>query len=374
MLRRGGEPSILASVTVDERRLAGVRRALALAAGLSASGGIPVARAADLPPAGTTAAVDTLEPFLVWHAPAGCSTAAAVRERVRELSGEPDLELGRVRRVEGSVRETASGWALELTLLTVLGQRKRQLESPHCADLAEAAAVAITLALEAARSHEPFPDNERARADSEDASSAPRASAASDGPQGSSVVPDTSALEASTPGAPPPARSNGSVWLGAELLLDVSFLPAPAPGPSLLAVWRWEALQLGAYAAWLPGSERSLGPGQSVAFSLLLGGVRACYALGHGLLDTALCAGLEAGRLSATGSGLLGARRANDPWLAPQLGLELGAPVSELVVLHARVDAIAPLLRQGYAVNDTEAVHRVASVGLRAAVGLLLAF
>jgi hypothetical protein len=163
-------------------------------------------------------------------------------------------------------------------------------------------------------------------------------------------------------------------WFGAELWLDAHALPAAAAGASVVAALRATDLRVAAFAAWLPGVDRSVGPGQSVRVALLIGGVRACYTLGHGFVDTALCAGVEAGRLSARGAGLLSARSANDPWLAPQLGLELSSAISSHLALQLRADAIVPLLRQGYAVNETQDVHHVASLGVRAAFGLVVGF
>jgi hypothetical protein len=363
VLRRGREPSIIARVTLGEWTFASARLALTLVVALGVWGGRGVARAVE-PRAGSTPVADgRAEPLLVWHAPAGCSTAAAVQQRVSE---------------------TTSGWQLELMLVDGVGERKRRLTSQYCEDLAEAAAVAITLAFEAARSREAaslqaLPDGEslsdglRQEETGSSAVSPESFEDAGRSTEGASA-PDTASSEAGAASGERPLRQGSAAWPGAELLLDVSSLPAPAPGPSLLGGLRWQSLRLGAFLAWLPESEKSVGPGQSVAFSVLLGGVRGCYTLGQGLVETALCAGLELGRLSARGPGLLRARRADDPWLAPQLGLELGLPVSQLVMLHARGDAIAPLLRQGYAVNDSEDVHHIGSVGVRLGLGLLVGF
>jgi hypothetical protein len=307
---------------------------------------------------------DAQENFLAWHAPVGCSTATAIRERVTDLLGEPELDLRHVRRVEGRVSQTRDGWALHLTLIGAFGKRERQLASPHCADLAEAAAVAISLAFEAARAHE----RSEPPAAVEPTLAAPPSV---EPPRPTSPAPDSSA---SAPPAAPEPSTAPEPWFGAELWLDGHALPSAAAGASLVAALRVQDLRLGAFAGWLPGVERPVGPGQSVRFSLLLGGVRACYTLGHGVVDTALCAGFEAGRLSARGTGLLSARSAADLWLAPQLGLELASALSSQLALLLRADAIVPLLRQGYAINETDDVHHVASLGVRAAFGLLVRF
>jgi hypothetical protein len=309
---------------------------------------------------------DAQEDFLSWHAPAGCSTATAIRERVTDLLGEPELDLRHVRRVEGRVSQTRDGWALHLTLVDAFGKRERQLASPHCADLAEAAAVAISLAFEAARARERSEEAEPSAPVERTPAAPPSVE-----PPAASAAPDSSFV---APPAAPRASTAPEPWFGAELWLDGHALPSAAAGASLVAALRLQDLRLGAFAGWLPGVEQSVGPGQSVRFSLLLGGVRACYTLGHGVIDTALCAGFEAGRLSARGAGLLSARSASDLWLAPQLGLELASALSSQLALQLRADAIVPLLRQGYAINETDDVHHVASLGVRAAFGLLVGF
>lgn len=319
--------------------------------------------------------------FLVWRAPAGCSTAAAVRERVSDLLGEPELDLRQVRRVEGRVSETRDGWALHLTLVDAFGKRERQLTAPHCADLAEAAAVAISLAFEAARAREQAEQSaaDHSPAAGDEPSESP-ASAAPDGPATDSAAAGSPASDGAARDspdasfAPPGAERRFVPWFGAELWLDLHALPSAAAGASVSAALRAGELRFGAFAGWLPGVDRAVGAGQSVHFSLLLGGVRACYTLGHGVLDTALCGGFEAGRLSARGAGLLSARNAADLWLAPELGLELASTLSSQLTLQLRAEAIAPLLRQGYAVNETDDVHHVASFGARVAFGVLVGF
>jgi hypothetical protein len=291
------------------------------------------------------------------------------------LLGESELELGHVRRVEGRVTPSRPGWALDLTLSGAFGERARRLRADTCNDLAEAAAVAITLAFEAARAAmdvaativEAAPD-----AAPGDASEAPPleppASAASSPSIAVAPVRDEATLSSLA------GDAGARLRLGAELVLDIIALPVPAVGPSLLAQLRWSDLALGAYGLWLPESDRSLGPGQSAGFALLAGGVRACYRVGQGLLDTQLCAGLEAGRLAASGLGLLGAQKVSDLWLTPHAGLEVSLALSRAVALHVRGDAVVPLFRQEYAVNETQSVHQVAAVGARAATGVLLAF
>jgi hypothetical protein len=301
--------------------------------------------------------------FLSWQAPVGCSTAAAVRERVSELLGEPDLDLRHVQRVEGRVTEAAAGWTLHLTLIGARGRRERTLDSEHCQDLAEAAAVAITLAFEAAR----------AEAEAESTGTPDARTPAATGPE-PAPAPTVADADSSERIEAPARGPTPDVAFGAELLVDINSLPGVAPGVSLFGALYWSELRLALFAAWLPDATESVAPEQDVSFSLLSAGLRACYTLGRGLVDTALCAGGEIGQVSANGAGLFRARSVSDLWLAPQLGLELGVPLGPAFAVRARGDTLVPLLRHGYAVNETDNVHETPGVVVRVAVGASVEF
>ncbi len=369
--------SLLDERSPDVLRLRGWLESCGRTAVLAGALSLPAAAASaaapePTPPAGGVSSGAHADDFLVWQAPVGCSTAAAVRERVRELLGEPELDLRHVERVVGRVTEATNGWTLHLTLVDALGRRERTLASDQCQDLAEAAAVAISLAFEAARDSVESSAARAQPADEPAADSSPAAELAAAKEKDAAAV----AVEPVDTGsdARDPALAPTATAIGAELLVDVSSLPVVAPGVALFGGLRWSELRLAVFVAWLPGADKSVGPDQSVSFSLFTGGLRACYALGHGLVDTALCAGGELGQLSASGSGLFRAQNVHDLWLAPQLGLELNAPIERSFGLHVRADAIFPVLRRGYAINETDDFHRTSSVALRAAAGAWVAF
>ena len=269
-----------------------------------------------------------------------------------ELLDEPALAPDGGVQVEARVSETAGGWALHLLTRDALGTRERELEAEQCADLVEAAAIAISLAFEAAHS-------------------------SSDAPATELIPPPPPASElasAAEPEAPTAAETAPTASAGAELIIDLNSLAAVAAGPSLFAGLGWDALSLGLHATWLPGTNETVGPAQAVEVSLLTGGLSACYALGRGLLDTAVCAGLDAGQLTARGAGLRESRVVHDPWLSAQAGLALSRELGAGLALQARGELVVPLLRQTYGVNETEAVYRVASLAARFAIGARVAF
>jgi hypothetical protein len=336
-----------------------------------------------------SAGASSSEDFLIWRAPVGCGEAAAIRARVTELLGQRELDLKRVQRVEGRVSPTRDGWALELRTFDAFGVRERRLVSRRCDDLAEAAAVAITLAFEAARARE---GSAAAAAGEKGAPSPapsdavppdavppdavpPSAAPAEPSPPSPSVIAEPAEAGASSSRAEHELGDRGArLAFGAELLIDGHSLPAVAVGPAVLGALRWSEASVAVFAAWFPGADKPVAGGQRAEFSLYAAGARACYALGHGWVDTVLCAGFEAGQISARGAGLVGARGARDLWLAPSVGLALRAEPWPGLALEARAEAIAPLARQGYAVNQTESIFHVRALGARGGVGFLVGF
>jgi hypothetical protein len=229
-----------------------------------------------------------------------------------------------------------------------LGTHERELEAQQCADLVEAAAIAITLAFEATRASVDAPPPE--------------------------PKPEPASEPRAAPAEPPAAVTTTTASGGAELLVDLNSLAAVAAGPSLFVAIGWDAVSLDLHATWLPGTNETLGPAQAIEVSLLAGGLSLCYALGRGLLDTAVCAGLDAGRLTARGAGLRESRVVHDPWLSTQAGLVLSREIGAGLTLQARGELVVPLLRQTYGVNETEAVYRVASLAARFAFGARVEF
>jgi hypothetical protein len=228
----------------------------------------------------------------------------------------------------------------------------------------EAAAIAISLAVEAARAELPPTSDAPVPASASEATARATDASAKDD-------------EANAGGAEPEPSADGDgaeIQAGAELIIDLNSLASAAAGPSVFLALDWGDLDVAAQATWLPGTNESLGPEQAIELSLLTGGVRACYALGRGLLDTAACGGLDAGQLTVRGAGLVDSRIVHDPWLSVQAGLALSRELGAGLALQARGDLVVPLLRQRYAVNDTETVHHVASLGAHVALGMRVAF
>jgi hypothetical protein len=291
--------------------------------------GIDVAGARELAPS----------TLIEWEAPQGCPDVDTVYERLSAVLGGAPSDLGVFSRVRGGIVEAPPAWQLTLVMFDGKQSRSRLISAPRCADLAEAAALAIALALDA---------------------EAGRSEAV---PAASLAGPDDAPGE---PRAPTPALGQ-DLHVEAELggVLDLSSLPSPAAGATLLGRLRWGATSLGLQATLLPSETESVRSDRFVQFGLMAMAARVCQRAFEGVLHGAACLGFEAGQLQAEGSGLIDAQRVHGLWLAPSAALELGIPVWGRLGLALRAEAARPLVRPLYVINDTESVYRTPIVSSR---------
>jgi hypothetical protein len=294
--------------------------------------------------------------LLDWDAPEGCPDGVALHQSLKDVLGEP-LDFGRLERVRGSIERRANDWALTLELSESGRTRTRLITARACSDLADAAALAIQLARV-----EPF----EAAAVAEPASSEATPAAAVEGP----------ARPVDAPPAPsPPTRTEPArAAILAAAALDLSALSRPAPGLSLGGRLSFERLELELYALALAPANVEVRSGESVRFSLLAAGPRACYrALTSGALTLKPCVAFELGRFAADGAGLSQDERAFAQWwLVPNAGLALELAANRWLALEARGELSRPLTRRTYAVNGSEVVYEPPAIGSRLYLGVSL--
>jgi hypothetical protein len=302
--------------------------------------------------AGSTARA--AEPPIQWDAPAACSDARQVMAVVAELLARDPVVIPPDRHIRGVVERMGPGWQLTLTLFDGTHQRSRVVAAPSCSELARAAGVALALALDPeVPAPEPASNSSAAR---------------DDGPRDSGLAaPGPEPMPVETPAAEPIQLE----WrLEAAALFDGVALGAPAPGLGVSFGARRGALSGFVHGAWLPAHREAVNGGGTAQFSLLAGGVRACYELARGLLEVDACGGVELGRLAASGERLDDAASFADWWLAPSLGVTLGSVVAGPLYFRAGADALVPVLREAYRVNDSVLVHRPPSIGVRGGIAL----
>ena len=253
------------------------------------------------------------------------------------------------------VEPSGSGWQLSLTLFDGSRERSRVLTAPSCSELARAAGVVLALSLDpSAAGAQPAPEPLASSAAIQEDERAPGLD---------EQIPEPRSVE--TPAAAPVE------WrLEPGARLDGVALGAPAPGLSLSFGARRAALSGFVHGVWLPTRREGVGDRGSVEFALLAGGVSACYELARGLLAVDACGGVELGGLVASGEHLDDAASFADWWLAPSLGVAFGSVLAGPLYFRAGADALVPVLREAYRVNEGVLVHRASSIGLRAGVAL----
>jgi hypothetical protein len=297
-----------------------------------------------------------------WEAPEACPGAAAVFERLSASLGYEPRTLGKLSRVRGDVVPSAQGYRLSLEVYESGRRSSRWLEAASCEDLVDAAVLAITLALALrgagadatrAASHDEAPADARGHV---------AAGASADGAASSAA--------ATPPADSPEVPVRGVASLG--MVAELGALPEPALGVSVSAGAEWQAWSLGAYGILFGGQRLAVRPAQSVDVELSVAGLRGCrrWLEQPLLLDT--CVALEAGRWEAFGTDLQAARRARDLWLAPGAALAAGIELTPALALQVRADAVLPLTRKRYIVNENEGVHASDAVSWRLAAGLVI--
>lgn len=296
-------------------------------------------------------------PLLDWQAPAPCPDAAAVQQRLSaSLAALPGgWEPGaRVRgRVSGG---GGKEWVLELDLERAAPQgsgipARRRLSAPHCDELADAAAVAIALALGDGRGARQLAQSEPP----------PAASAL---PSQATSIADVAPTEST--------REPAAPWLlalSADAVLDSGLLAGVGWGVAAGAQVEHRGWSTGVYGVWLPERAEDVGPGQGADFQWLAAGLRGCRQVSSASLRVHGCAGLELGALSAAGFGLSQAADSSSLVLAPVLGAGVSWPL-ERWALTSRLEGLLPLPRQEYTVDAGRRIHETPALVVRWTLGV----
>jgi len=296
------------------------------------------------------------------HAPGRCADADAIRAQVENLIGRPLAQVERVDfEVEISARPSGD-FMLALRMREGSAEpRTRELLGASCAEVGEAAAVAIALAITG-----------------DDVPLAQRLAEQHAASRSTVVAPPDAKADRPAPSPPiaPRARAaEPSPWWFAVALagtLDGGTLPALAPGGQLELIGGLQAFSLRVYGGAFAAQEARLPESDAGAeLGLVLGGALLCGERALGALRALACAGAELGSLSGEGlvkmpkprSVLFGALRAD-----AGLGFELQAPFW----LVARAGVSVPFARREFQINRGTTVHRPASVSGRVLLGVEL--
>lgn len=291
-----------------------------------------------------------------WRGPDCATSAPLLEQRLAELVEPPDRE-----RLAGEVEvaRSANRYGVELTI-DVDGRRlgTRRFDAKSCAQAAEMAAVAASLAVYSGK---------REQKGAAETGISPDIWTRRPEP-----IPDFPRR----PGAPPaPRRATLQARVGVLGVLEIGSLPKPAWGGALaLEVGlgkRWSFAALGSVIA----EQRQAVRDQNVVFlSALSGSGRVCLAplFGtHYRLDG--CAGARLMHARGRGEGFEVSRSATLTWAAPLMGVNFSFLAPSYVEWRAELDGSLPLSRRRFLVDGSE-VSRAAAVTAGVRIGALLRF
>jgi hypothetical protein len=225
----------------------------------------------------------------------------------------------------------------------------RELDAADCAQAADAAALAVAMAI---GSH-----------------LAERDGAALDPHRADRTSPVDSA-QVTTP-VPAPVPVPWYALIGLAAAMDYGALPKLAWGIEGQLALQRKAARLTGLVSYFPRQDGHVATdGRGGEFSLLLGGLLGCGHWGIARFALSTCGGIELGALRAEGIGLDRPRNVSGFWRAARLEAGVGYDVVPRLSLVARVGACVPWGRPEFTVEERDRVYRVAPVTVRALLGL----
>jgi hypothetical protein len=293
---------------------------------------------------------------LRWLGASDCRREAEVREQIESMAQRPLTSVPEVDFELTPERLESGAFQLQLTTLNrATGAREtRVMQGATCAEVTDAAAVAIALAVGSAPDDAPrVPAKEPDRATTEPV------------PAGR-----PNALPPAAPDSKPSPPARWQAGLGATF--DSAVTPHPVLGGALFISFRQGALRAEVEAGALaPSSKRDSG-GRGGTFQLLYVAPRGCAEAGVGKSVAALCLAYELGNLSAEGEGVERPYSRSTFWHAVRPELGLAWPPARGFWLFGRAGAVLALARHTFVLDEPETVHRPPLLSFRAAVGLEL--
>ncbi|HSZ81590.1 MAG TPA: hypothetical protein VLA14_04875 [Polyangia bacterium] len=297
---------------------------------------------------------------LTWQAPPGCPTAADVQTQFgRLLGGDAHAPSGKHITATITVRTPAPArWSLDLATVLDGAAGRRNLEGDSCASVASAASLILALMIDPAAA---------ARAAAE---SAPPPKPPAPPPPTVKAPP----RQARDTDAVPRARDIiGFARVFAGGVAELLPTPAPAVGIALGARRRRLAAELSVLATAEQRADAEMSSTAGGDLRLIVGGARACGALGGHAVVWSVCAGGELERLSGTGFGtdimpinksiLMGAGTA---------GLLVSVPVTATVAIALDLDAVARVYRPKMTIDMTSRVLEVPWFSAFASLGVVI--
>jgi len=292
---------------------------------------------------------------LEFHGPEGCPSASEVIAEVEALTGRRWADSDPSVMVDAEVTRDDGQWTLRLRA----GGAERGLVGEDCAALGEAAALLVAWMIDPAAGPSvgaaPGPQLARRLASPVAAGRA------------------LSAPVAAPPAAAAPSSPSSSLGLGGGLVLDVGTLPSFTAGFALELVLRLDRLDLRARGGWLASQQAELrnvgapaGAGADVGWA---GGLALVCGRPFERVGPALCAGLEAGALTARALGVSDPGQGTAPMLALAAGVALPIQLAPELDLELALDLLVTLVGPSFVVEPFGTAYALPRLAGRLSLG-----
>jgi hypothetical protein len=299
-------------------------------------------------------------------APESCVDPAALADEVSDLIGKPLASVAEVDFRLQIAETKPRRWRLKLETIEQrpagagepVVRGSRELAGTTCAELAEAASVAIAVSVRSIAGEAGPPQPQR-----------PPPAPAMRPPPPSPPVGAPASLERSTEGTP-----SWRPAVALALTTDTGALPSTSIGVGLAGSLQHRSLQLALLATWF-GSEDVTGADHTGgSFQLAVGGARACFAPRKGRWTPLACGGFELGRLSGTGQGVARPETGDALWRALRADLGVTMALSGNTALLLTGGVAVPLARPTFVLDGSERVYRPSRLAGRLTAGLQIGF
>jgi hypothetical protein len=288
---------------------------------------------------------------LSWSSSEDCGSAVQFVEQVEAQIGASLASVDGIDFEVTIARDAHKRWRLTLVSIEQPdGERRvRVLTGETCAEVTDAGAVALAMAIgakqEAPAESEPPPEKKPQ----------PR---------------ETSVPRRARPqGAPLPAHPL-SVVAAAGIVADIGGLPDPAFGAEVDAGVRWRKVRLMAFGTVFGPDRTVASSGRGGEFQLWVAGALACLERPGPRLGALACAGYEIGNLLAEGTGVTDPRSESALWHALRADLGALVPLGSGFSGALRFGAVMPIERREFVLDSSDVVHQPNSVTGRVMAGL----
>ena len=312
-------------------------------------------------------------PAVEWHAPAECPDEAKVLEFAEELLGAPlDAEVMQNLELRGGIDRTATGYSLQVEIVTPGGRTTKSLEARRCEFLGSITSLMLSIAVD--------PLHNVAMRQARPVSPPSQIPTLSDETQPEPAPGRTARAPRSEPtpnhAEPPPRPRELQGFAGVSGSIGAGLLPTfdASAGLGFGLLTRHVRAELSGFHVFARDARYDEQPSVGASVSAWGGALRVGPRVRWSTLEVHALGGVALAALSAEGFGTSTVRTQTELWIAAVVAPGLRwAPIPRLA-LGLDLEMQAGLLRPAFSLDTLGAVHRAASVGARGVLSAEIRF